>query len=536
MMNSTVQKTHFRVLAQLLAICVFTGLLQVYIARYFGVIGTDGVFYLEMARSLVEGKGLSVYGVPHTIYSPLLSFVIVPFFALGFSLDVAAHIPVILFALASIAGVYVVGRRIHSIEAGLLGALFLASNGMYLWSAAVSPSSQYVSGFFSLIAFVCTLAIRAASSRKSIVLGILVGVSLGLSYLARPEYFFLIFPVIVCVAFFVHQMHGWKRALTASVAIFTGFIFLASPYLLYLQQELGYWTISGRGNELVLATTSGSYETVDEVSGTGLSAVVAPPKLSESAVSLAFGDLPAVFKRLADNLLNTEHTLLRLFGTIGAFFAGFGSWSLIRLRRYWELTLLAAFISPIVLVAYAQGGSPNYLVQFFFLITPLIGIGILEATRDAADLFRWKQRTILWARVCIALVACAYFLLPAIQNILFLPKDYRDQEYKEVGLWMNGNIPNIELETVVSRKPEPTFYARSLWSIMPNSTSTEALRVTMIERGQRYVIADDRTLPASRPELVAMLKPELVEDHFSLLYQVDYHGKRAYLYRVHDSR
>lgn len=526
------KKWHTKVFVALITIFAATAI--VYACRSFSVIGTDGVFYAEMARSIAEGEGLSVYGVPHTIYSPLLSFVIAPFYSIGIPLDVAAHIPVILFALATIFGVYFVGRKMHSHGAGLLATLFLATNGMYLWSAAVSLSPQYISSFFSLLGLLCAIVIRDVPLRKITVFGSLAGLCIGFAYLARPEYFFLIFPVVASVAFFVYRTHGWKRSLLASVSIFAAFVISISPYLLYLHQELGYWTISGRGNELALATTSGSYETVDEVSGNGVAAVVAPPTLGESALSVALGDLPGVFKRLADNLVNTEHALLRLFGTVGTFFAGFGCWALIRRRQYWELTLLASFFSPVVLVAYAQGGSPNYLVQFFFIITPLIGIGILETTREASGIFHWNARMASSARASVAIAASVYFMLPMIQNILFLPMDYRDQEYKEIGQWMNKNIPNIEFETVVSRKPEPTFYARSLWSIIPNATSTEALYATMIERGQKYVIADDRAIVAARPELAALLKPEVVAKDFSLIYQVEYHGKRAYLYQIRE--
>lgn len=498
----------------------------------FGFIGTDAVFYAEMARSIIEGHGLVVYGVPHTIYSPLLAFLIAPFYALGFPLDLAAHIPVIAFAAITIFGVYFIGREIYSDHAGLLAALFLGSNGMYLWSAAVSPSPQYISGLFSLIALLCLLQILRMAFWRAIILALTAGFLIGLAYLARPEYFFLIFPAVICVAVFVFRACGRKRALWIAASIFAAFAISVSPYLLYLHQELGYWTISGRGNELVLITTSENYEKVDQASGAEKSTVIAPPMLEKSAVVIALSDFSGLIKRFADNLVNTEHTFLRLFGTIGTFFAGFGLWSLIRKRQYWELSLLASFLSPVVLVAYAQGGSSNYLVQFFFLITPLIAVGVLEVTQEASEIFRWSKQKKLWIQIVIAIVASLYFLLPAIQNVLFLPNDYRDQEYKEIGLWMNKNVPNIEHETVVSRKPEPTFYARSLWSIIPNATSTQALREIMIERDQRYVIADDRTLSTSRPELADLLIPGVVERDFLLLYQTQYHGKRVYLYQV----
>ncbi len=513
-------------------IVIFAMVCMVYIYQGYSIIGTDGVFYATMGKSITLGEGLSVYGVAHTIYSPLLPLLIAPIYAIGFPLDSSAHLPSMLIALMTIVGVYVLGRTAHSTTVGILSALFIATNGIFLWSASVSTSPQIIAGFFALTATLCLIGAEENRAKKMFIRIALSGVAIALAYLARPEYFFLVFPAMLWVGAVLWRAQGKRVAALASGILFCAFTLTALPYFLYLNDTLGYFTISGRGNELAYIVSTTDYEAVDEAAGEGVSTVIAPPKLEEGALARALSDIPLLLKRLADGLINTEHTFLRLFGFAGLIFFILGLRQFLLTKKLKELSLFAVFLSPVVLVAFVQGGSPNYLVQYFYLFIPVIAIGLLAGVEEFTHAFAIDKRRSKFILAPLVLFLCAYFLLPAMQNILFLPKDYRDMEYKELGLWMKDNIQDIEKETIVSRKPEPTFYAGSRWAIIPNATSTALLWDIMQKRGQNYIIADDRNLPVARPELMDMLDAKKVEQYFMLIHEENYYGKRAFLYKV----
>lgn len=514
-------------------ITFFAAVAMAYVYQGFSVVGTDGVFYAEMARSLTEGNGLSVYGVPHTIFSPLLPISIAPFYAIGIPLETAAHIPIALFALASIIGIYVLGKKMYSEAAGVLSALFLATNGVYIWAASVPTTPQYLAGFFTLVALLSLLGIEKVEKKEVFVKCISAGVFIGLAYLARPEYFLLIFPVIAYV-FVVswRDARGARQATIRSIILSAAFFITCLSYLIYLHNELGYWTISGRGSELALIVTSENMEMAGVASEAGTPTVVAPPPQKESSIVLALRELPSLLKRLADGLVNTEHTLLRIFGLIGTLFFVLGLRFFVITKKLRELALFAAFLSPIVLIAFAQGGTPNYLVQYFYLFIPIIAIGLIDGIREVEEKYFLKEHVHNFIFGILVMALSAYFILPAVQNVLFLPDDYRDMEYRQLGLWMHANIPGIEEEVIVSRKPEPTFYAESLWAIVPYSKNTSELHAVMQERKQRYLIVDERSFPLARPELVDMLEPEKVSQFFTLVYQTEYYGQKAFLYRI----
>lgn len=505
---------------------------MMYLNRQFASIGTDGVFYLNLAKSIATGQGFSVYGIPHTIYSPLLPLIIAPWIWSGFEAEFAGHFVVIVFALLSIGGVYVMGQRLYTPLAGLLSSLFLGASGVYIWSAATAVTPQILAGYFSLLAFLCMHRIESYRPRYVLCHAGALGVMVSLAYLSRPEYFILIFPALIFVFYAVRHTHTLKIAILAVVFGWCAFILVSAPYLLYLREELGYWTITGRGNELALIVTEENYETVDTKSGTIIASVVAPPSIEGSAVTFVLQDIAGVVKRLADGLINTEHTLLRLFGFVGLYFISMGLRYFFLNRKFYECTLLSIHLMMVVFVAFAQGGSPNYLVQFFFVLVPIMTIGLIEHAHQVSQSFSWgiwKSRALLGIQsLCVVI----YLLLPVFQNVLFLPPDYLDKENKHMGLWMRDHIPGIRFETVVSRKPEPTYYAESLWAIIPNATSIQKLHSMMVQNGVSYIIVDNRYFPASRPALLDMLDEEKVNTHFSLIHKEEYAGKIAKLYKV----
>src|SRR3989338_10551410 len=81
---------------------VFALIVSLILYPVFFDIGTDGVIYAEMARSIVAGDGISVYDVPHTVFSPLLGIFIAFVYFVIRNLEIASFITNLIIGLASI--------------------------------------------------------------------------------------------------------------------------------------------------------------------------------------------------------------------------------------------------------------------------------------------------------------------------------------------------------------------------------------------------------------------------------------------------
>ncbi len=134
----------------------------------------------------------------------------------------------------SVAGVYVLGRRVWSAGAGLIGALFLAVAQFHL------QHSQYVttdvaSGLFVLLSFVFAIAIaRQGRWRDYLLAGLLAGFAASTKYNAG---------LIVLPIAFAHGLGWGRRSLArvgrlagAAAAALLGFV-LGTPYALLSWRE-----------------------------------------------------------------------------------------------------------------------------------------------------------------------------------------------------------------------------------------------------------------------------------------------------------
>jgi 4-amino-4-deoxy-L-arabinose transferase-like glycosyltransferase len=489
-------------------------LLAVLISGKFGYLGTDAVFYALMAESVARGDYLQVYGFAHVVYSPFLSILAAPIVFVGITTEVALHAVVILSSLGMMWLTYILGCMHSDKKVGILSAFFLVATGVFTWSSAVVIIPQFTAGLFALIALLLLIcAVQTISLSRRLYLLLLSGVSLGCAYLTRPEYFFL----IVCTLLFVWWSYRMKSLFVIHLL---GFILVASPYLLYLYIQTGELTISGRVAELSVIVSTPDYEDVDTSIGS-TAAIITPPSIGMSGFQYVTQRLPQFAKRTADNILNTERTITSMFGIFGIFFFVFGAWiSFCKDRVIFLLCLI--FLTPLLLVAIAQGGSPHYIVQFLPLFALWIALGLQKSihclTQEVA-MFRIFAKPIL---VSFTLCFGLYLSIPLIQNVLFLPDDYRQEEYRLMGEWMHRTLPDMATTVVLSRKPEPTYYAQSLWQVIPSGLSVFDLHMYMRDSKIEYLLIDSRSISVTRPELESLVSGD--PEQFDVVHEIQHHG------------
>ncbi|MDP2631095.1 MAG: glycosyltransferase family 39 protein, partial [Candidatus Uhrbacteria bacterium] len=493
----------------------------------FASIGTDGVFYALMAKSLAEGGGLSVFHHAMVYFSPLLSVVIVPFYWLIGNIDVAAHITVIVLGLLSLPFFYYALRSFVERRVAAVATLFLAVNATVVWRN-LRPVAQPLAAFLSVVLFfLLTKYIEIDKQRpKVFVLSFLLGLVAGALYLTRPEYIVLIVPLSLFLFWVNCSSVALKRNLLIVLAAVFGFILCATPYIIFLHNETGQWTFTGRLSVQILAAQGQS------LSSSGSVIVSTVPQGNPAMVFLDNIVDRKFLKIYFSNLYDIERILLRTFGVIGFAFFGIGLLKVFREKRYAVLGALAVPASVLFGLAIGHTGENGYIAPYLFLFIALIGVGCYEVIVEIFNVFasaQWKRSL---SAVVVVVMSMTYFAFPLFQNLLFRPAETaKPVEYQLLGSWFHRNVENPQNQVIAARKPEIAFHADADWmEISGKETPSEILQM-MNANGATYLAIDTRSLGKDAERLVDK-DGKFSEKRLEFVYRIDYFDQHVYLYRL----
>lgn len=215
----------------------------------------DETAYVRMAEHLAAGQGLlDITGLTATHFSPLL-----PLFSsaagvlTGGDYIAASYAVVVIFGSLLLLPAWFLARDIAGPRAALLTAALLAVMPLMVdYSSRIYSESVYV--FFLLTALAAGWRLLTGGRWSW---GALAGLSLGLAYLANPStvfYFAALFLLMLAVAV---RRKEWPHLLPALALFSVLFSLLAVPYVLYLHDELGRWTYSGKAAGNIQAAAAG---------------------------------------------------------------------------------------------------------------------------------------------------------------------------------------------------------------------------------------------------------------------------------------
>lgn len=533
-MNFRPHSVHiFLVLA---ALCAFISGLAILLIPNFGSIGTDGSLYTLLGKNLADGLGFTTFGETHTIFNPLLPILIAFSFFITKNMDIAAHIPGVLFLVLTVPAVYFLAATFSGKRAGLAAAFLTAMTGSLLWVGITYPNPQIIAGLFSLLflLFLYRSILTDQVNRAAISMGCLVvsGVMLSFAYLARPEYI-MVPPLVAVFLWSVYKHDLSMRRILVKIGIFLlAFSLLAAPYILYLSVAHGTLSVTGRSNETALFIVSesvGGYEAIERADGAAT--IVKPPELEHGVLGTIIRNLTPFLKHALEGLLNAEQNLVKTYGFIGMIVFAFGLRALLLGRKWKELGLSTLGIITVIPVAALQGGTINYLVQFLPTINVLLAIGVITILDEVGTNFSLaKSKRIFFVAAIVGYISL-YLFFPVVRSYLFLPADYQDKEYTAIGNWMKANIPDIGNTKIVSRKPEPIVKSGAIWMMLPSATSSEQLIEFMRRTNSEYLIADSRSWSMARPELLHMIEKKDIPKELLLMYEVEYEGQRIVLWK-----
>ena len=442
--------------------------------RFDHVISPDGVHYVALGRRLIAGnlsEGLSTYWPP--LYPLLVGLSSLAFrdpeFAGRFVSAVAGGLLVI--PTCRLTRIWY-GRRVALISAGVV-----ALHPVLVYYSTVLLTEATYTLLFTCGVLAGWKALSGGRARAHL----FAGAAFGACYLLKPEaagfILLLLIPTLGAKLFDRHL--SFKTSAQNALLLCAGFMLLALPYLLYLRQNTGAWTLS---RKLAGHLWQGSRRAGD----------VAP----QAATFVP--DMMTAVVQVAKALRHEYEVFNLIFPPAFVLLAGLGlfrrGWSKPRARR--ELYLFS-FIAA-ALAGYAVT-LPNirFLVPLLPILLCWLANGIVEFEGWAGktlERFRVAKRFLPRVRKLIVPLVVAGLLASLLPLFVYLMRgdkwgDYHGQ--RRAALWIKERAATPGAPVIMSAVPVAAFYAGGRH--VPLVEETPAALVERMRRERvDYLIVNER--------------------------------------------
>ena len=211
---------------------------RLYLLWQYYCISSDGVRYIEAARSFFDGRiagGLSYY-------PPAYPLLIASIYPLVGDWELSGQIWSLLSGVLLLIPLYGLFRMIYGEKVALI-ACFLAAITPYMARYSVHVRTETP---FLLLSTIALLLFYQGIERSLLSRFFYGGLVAGLAYLVRPEAigFLVVVPVTLGIRSWVQKDRGSLWCSKASFLLLLGFSLFAFPYIFYLSRETGQWVIS----------------------------------------------------------------------------------------------------------------------------------------------------------------------------------------------------------------------------------------------------------------------------------------------------
>lgn len=394
----------------------------------------------------------------HFLYSILAHFSYQLFGASAWAL----RLPAVLFGVASIGALYLVGRRVTCARESLLAAALLTVSYQHIW---FSQNARGYTGLLFWTLLSSWLFVRGVDESR-LRLWVFYAVSAALGMYTN---FTMLF--VIAAQFVLYVMYLWVRRNREWQSRWTGLVVgfgLAGLFslLLYLPVLPQLLTGMGREESLVQAWKNPLWTLAEVVSG----------------IQLGFGGGIAIIGALV---------------VVGA-----GLWSYARTKP----VVLGLLFIPAILCAGVVVALGHHLWPRFFFFE--IGFAALVAVRGtiviaqwfAGRVFKWKEPIpfIVSSACGVALVLAAAVSLPMVYG----PK----QDYVSAYEFINANKQPGDVVATAGLATIPSQFYETNWVVVKNADDLKALRDSSVRTWFVYTFPD--VLAADAPDILDLVRNE----------------------------
>ncbi|KAA3657307.1 MAG: hypothetical protein DWQ10_13615 [Calditrichaeota bacterium] len=212
---------------------------RLFMLKYHWAVGFDEVHYLRLGLSAAQ---IGIGEFLHPYWPPFYPVLIAIFSKVISDGELAARMVNIVFSLISVYIVYRLARYAFSEKIALLAALTLT----FFPSIAFDATNVLAETVYTTVGLAAIWCGWKALNERSLIQAFLVGVFSAFAYLAKPEgiHYVLVFSGVAALVFFI-RIKQFQKHLPALIAVsLLGFFIFSVPYLIYVKNEMGMWTLS----------------------------------------------------------------------------------------------------------------------------------------------------------------------------------------------------------------------------------------------------------------------------------------------------
>ena len=430
--------------------------IRLYLSLTSFCISGDGVAYIAMARDFAAGEPARAL---RSVFSPLYPWIVAGAHRLISNWELAGNLVSAILGSGAVATVYLMTREAFERDDLAIAAAVLAAIQPDM--AAYSASVRTEAGFIFLMTAALWILI-AGLKRRRIAVVAAAGLCGGVAYLYRTEAIGL---MLFTVGFIPAAALWWRRwsfrwALVAALIFAACFLAVAAPYLIYLRETTGRWSV---GREFTAAMMYGMGEVAPDAARwqrLGYSTHVSP-----FAQILAHPRL--YLEKASNDFFASLYGFIQALGPLLTVLLAVGIWRRGRaLRDNFAEALLALFTAFYIVgfsLSYTGARFMLHLIPFTFgwVIIGLETASIAFDKLTAGGRFAWVPR-------CAPAIVLALILLP--RTLWPIGYDMRGVRYagEEIARLTAG-----QPTAVVARDGRFAYYAGASFILMPLSGTAD---------------------------------------------------------------
>jgi asparagine N-glycosylation enzyme membrane subunit Stt3 len=476
----------------------------------------DTVFYSRLGKNLIE-SGRYFFGENYNvgIFFPPGYPILIGLASLFFKdLFFAAKLVSFILSCGSIILSYLIGKDLYNKEAGLFAALLCA---IYPILIIISVQGYSDAPFIFFLLLSLYLFIKFIK-KDNIVFHALLGFIFGVTCLIRPEaLFLLLLPGIQVFGAFDPALRFKGKSLLSFVVIFLVFTLTLSPYLFFVKNYTGKFSLSGKSNiSILLGELSGDKNYHQIVNAPDNVYDKAAFTLTESKTQLVgwskdinpslmayiLKDPVNFARKYKTNLIQEIQILIKLLTPfiLPLFFSIF--YRDLFANRERQIFLLLPLVFFLMYPMFIIIEKQTMLVVLFLLL--FSSGGFTNSRKVISDLgsyygiekcklVRLSEKYIKYLMVAI-LIAGSLVYLKYSTFEHFDRAHAKPEEHKRAGYFLKEKLStDYETLNIMSNFPYVSYYSDSRFTMLPYADVTDVINFAKLYDVD-YIVVDERAL------------------------------------------
>jgi len=432
---------------------------------------------------------------------------------------------------------YLIGKELHSKESGLFIAFIFSIHTAMLWTSVSAATESYFICWFFLSIYLFIITLR----KTNFFVYLLLGVSIGMAYLTRPEGVFLL--ILPLLSGDKQSLFKDKKLLLNIGTTLLVFILIASPYLVFLKNFTGRYTLSGKRGYLSVILQEGvSSEEIEydiaayslDEGKTHLNAF--NPYKHLSSVNYIFNNPLTFIQKYLKNLKKAVKAQIRLLlPVLLPLLLLLFKKELFREKKFWVLILLAFLFFVIY--------PPFLILTRHMFITALLlmmisSVGFAQSKTVLYNLFKSSniRENFFFnffhekSKYIIVILSILGVILNTFPSHLLAEKDI-PIEHMKAGYFIRNNISSeYEKLNIMHRTPWVSFYSDARFTMMPYANYTDVINFAKLYKVD-YIVVDERSSLREWKFYDKLINMDKYTDDIRLIYE-DNSGKLIKIFEV----